>query len=90
MSVEEIAQVLSIREKTVYSRPYEAFRRLRNQIEGETEGRWTRWMLAILLAWAGGLVLLVTGPWYGYARNEVFAQLNFLVVLAIGLLPAFL
>ncbi len=38
MSIAEIAQVLSIREKTVYSRLYEAFHRLRSQLEIEGEG----------------------------------------------------
>jgi RNA polymerase sigma-70 factor, ECF subfamily len=37
MTIQEIAQVLSIRQKTVYSRLYEAFHRLRDQLEDEVD-----------------------------------------------------
>jgi hypothetical protein len=49
---------------------------------------WTRRVLALLLAWTGALVVLLAGPWYGDARNEIFARSNFLVILVVGLLPA--
>jgi RNA polymerase sigma-70 factor (ECF subfamily) len=37
MSIQEIAQVLETREKTVYSRLYDAFRRLRVELDGQIE-----------------------------------------------------
>jgi RNA polymerase sigma-70 factor (ECF subfamily) len=37
LSVREIAQVLGIREKTVYSRLYEGFRKLRYDVKGQIE-----------------------------------------------------
>jgi RNA polymerase sigma-70 factor (ECF subfamily) len=37
LSVREIAQVLEVREKTVYSRLYEAFRKLRYDLDGQIE-----------------------------------------------------
>jgi RNA polymerase sigma-70 factor (ECF subfamily) len=37
LSVREIAQVLGIREKTVYSRLYDAFRKLRHELDGLVE-----------------------------------------------------
>lgn len=40
MAIAEIAQVLSIREKTVYTRLYEAFRQLRGQLSAEMERDW--------------------------------------------------
>ena len=44
MSIQEIAQVLETREKTIYSRLYEAFRKLKSELDGqielETFGSW--------------------------------------------------
>jgi RNA polymerase sigma-70 factor (ECF subfamily) len=37
LSVKEIAQVLGVREKTVYSRLYDAFRKLRHKLDGQVE-----------------------------------------------------
>jgi RNA polymerase sigma-70 factor (ECF subfamily) len=37
LSVQEIAQVLEVREKTVYSRLYDAFRKLRHDLDGQIE-----------------------------------------------------
>jgi RNA polymerase sigma factor (sigma-70 family) len=37
LSIREIAQVLETREKTVYSRLYDAFRKLRQELDGQVE-----------------------------------------------------
>jgi RNA polymerase sigma-70 factor (ECF subfamily) len=37
LSVQEIAQVLQTEEKTVYSRLYDAFRKLRRELDGQVE-----------------------------------------------------
>jgi DNA-directed RNA polymerase specialized sigma24 family protein len=37
LSIREIAQVLETREKTVYSRLYDAFRKLRQELDGQIE-----------------------------------------------------
>jgi RNA polymerase sigma factor (sigma-70 family) len=41
MSIAEVAQILGIPEKTVYSRLYEAFRRLREQLDGSRPAQGT-------------------------------------------------
>jgi RNA polymerase sigma-70 factor (ECF subfamily) len=37
LSVQEIAQMLGVKEKTVYTRLYDAFRKLRGQLDGQVE-----------------------------------------------------